>query len=39
MQKKIEKRKVLATVIQAPIFLCIIAAFALPVIGTFIDLF
>ena len=39
MQKKIEKRKVLATVVQAPIFLCIIGAFALPVIGTFIDLF
>lgn len=39
MQKKIEKRKVWATVVQAPIFLCIIGAFALPVIGTFIDLF
>lgn len=39
MQKKIEKRKVMATVVQAPIFLCIIGVFALPVIGTFIDLF
>lgn len=39
MQKRIEKRKVWATVVQAPIFLCIMAAFALPVIGTFADIF
>lgn len=39
MQKRIEKRKVWATVVQAPIFLCIIAAFALPTVGNMMDLF
>ena len=39
MIKRIEKRKIWATAVQAPIFLCIIGAFALPVIGSFIDLF
>ena len=39
MIKKIEKRKVWATAIQAPIFLCIIGAFALPVVGTMMDIF
>jgi len=38
-QKKIEKRKVWATIVQAPIFLDIIAAVALPVIGNMGDLF
>lgn len=39
MIKRIEKRKIWATAVQAPIFLCIIGAFALPVVGSFIDLF
>lgn len=39
MIKKIEKRKIWATVVQAPIFLCIIGAFALPVVGSFADIF
>lgn len=39
MQKRIEKRKVWATVVQAPIFLCIIAAFALPTVGNMVDMF
>ncbi len=39
MQRRIEKRKIWATVVQAPIFLCIIGAFALPVVGSFADIF
>ena len=39
MQKRIEQRKVWATVVQAPIFLCIIAAFALPTVGNMVDMF
>lgn len=39
MQKRIEKRKVWATAVQAPVFLCIMGAFALPVLGSFKDVF
>ena len=39
MQKKIEGRKMWATLVQAPIFLDIIAAVGLPVIGNMGDLF
>ena len=39
MQKKIEKRKVLATVVQFPLFIITFALFGLPIVGTFIDLF
>lgn len=39
IQKKIEKRKVIATVLQAPIFFCILGSVGLPVISSVIDLF
>lgn len=39
MQKKIEKRKVWATLVQGPILLCVMAAFALPLVGTLKDIF
>lgn len=38
-QKKIEKRKMLATVFQGPLLLMIIATFALPILGTAMDFF
>lgn len=39
IQKKIENRKVIATVLQAPIFFCILGSVGLPVISSVIDLF
>ena len=39
MQKRIEKRKVWATIVQGPILLCVMAAFALPLVATLGDLF
>lgn len=39
MQKRIEKRKVWATIVQGPILLCVMAAFALPLVSTLGDLF
>ena len=37
--RKIASRKSMATMVQMPLLLCIIAAFALPTIGSFIDIF
>lgn len=37
-EKKIQKRKSMATMVQAPLLLCIIAAFALPTVGSIIDI-
>lgn len=37
-EKKIAKRKSMATMVQAPLLLCIIAAFALPTVGSIIDI-
>lgn len=39
MQKRIEKRKVWATIVQGPILLCVMAAFALPLVATLGDIF
>lgn len=38
-QKKIEKRKIVATVFQGPLLLMILATFALPIVGTMMDFF
>lgn len=38
-QKKIEKRKMIATVFQGPLLLLILATFALPILGTAMDFF
>lgn len=38
-QKKIEKRKIIATIFQGPLLLMILATFALPIIGTAMDFF
>lgn len=38
-QKKIEKRKMIATVFQGPLLLLILATFALPIVGTAMDFF
>lgn len=37
-EKKIASRKSMATMVQAPLLLCIIAAFALPTVGSIIDI-
>ena len=37
-EKKIASRKSMATMVQAPLLLCIILAFALPTIGSIIDI-
>ena len=39
MQKKIEKRKVYATIVQGPILLLVMGSFALPLLGTMKDIF
>lgn len=39
IQKRIEKRKLLGTVLQGPLLLLILITFALPIVGTIIDFF
>lgn len=39
MQKKIEARKVWATVVQGPVLLLVMGSFALPLMGTMLDIF
>lgn len=39
MQKKIEARKVWATIVQGPILLLVMGSFALPLVGTMADIF
>lgn len=39
MQKKIERRKVWATIVQGPILLCVMAIFGLPLVGAMKDIF
>lgn len=39
IEKKIEKRKMYTTIVQAPLLLCMMLAFALPTLGSLIDLF
>ena len=39
MQKKIEGRKVWATIVQGPILLLVMGSFALPLVGTMMDIF
>ena len=39
MQKKIEARKVWATIVQGPVLLLVMGSFALPLMGTMLDIF
>lgn len=39
IQKRIEKRKLLGTVLQGPLLLLILVTFALPIVGTIMDFF
>lgn len=39
IQKRIEKRKLLGTILQGPLLLLILITFALPIVGTIIDFF
>lgn len=39
IQKRIEKRKLLGTVLQGPLLLLILVTFALPIVGTILDFF
>lgn len=39
IQKRIEKRKLLGTILQGPLLLLILVTFALPIVGTIMDFF